>query len=189
MAEVTKRFYNDELETTELYTEAWRLEKTQVKDISDLLVWHRYWIDADGELWSDFADPMENPKADFEAYRARKNYLKPEQIKQFRQNAGLTVRALSFYLGMGSSTLSQLENNKRVQTKEQDSLLKMVIDYFRLNVKLPELGHESLQRDLGCSINTTLAVGTPVTSFPYNETISNDGSFEYDLNDMNSEAV
>lgn len=69
MAKVTKKFYyNDELETTAFYTETWRLEKTQVKDISDLLVWHHYWIDSDGELWSDFDDPMENPKADFEAY-------------------------------------------------------------------------------------------------------------------------
>ncbi|AVW09345.1 helix-turn-helix domain-containing protein [Lactiplantibacillus paraplantarum] len=188
MTKVTKRFYNDELETTELYTEAWKMEKTQVKDISDLLVWHHYWVDADGELWSDFDDPMENPKADFEAYRARKNYLKPEQIKQFRQNTGLTVRALSFYLGMGSSTLSQLENNKRVQTKEQDSLLKMAIDYFRLNGELPELGHESSQNDLDCLINTTLAVGTYATSCSYHETISNDELFEYDLNNMNSEA-
>ncbi|MFU1799389.1 helix-turn-helix domain-containing protein [Lactiplantibacillus pentosus] len=138
MAKVTKKFYyNDELETTALYTETWRLEKTQVKDISDLLVWHHYWIDSDGELWSDFDDPMENPKADFEAYRTKENYLKPEQIKQFRQNTGLTVQALASYVGMDSSTLSQLENNDRVQTKEQDSLLKGVIDYFQSNSRLP----------------------------------------------------
>ncbi|AYJ40764.1 helix-turn-helix domain-containing protein [Lactiplantibacillus pentosus] len=138
MAKVTKKFYyNDELETTAFYTETWRLEKTQVKDISDLLVWHHYWIDSDGELWSDFDDPMENPKADFEAYRTKENYLKPEQIKQFRQNTGLTVQALASYVGMDSSTLSQLENNDRVQTKEQDSLLKGVIDYFQSNSRLP----------------------------------------------------
>lgn len=53
-----KTFYNEELNTTEEYSEVWKYELMRVKDISDLIVHNHYWKDSRGELWLDFDDPM-----------------------------------------------------------------------------------------------------------------------------------
>ncbi|MCH4130664.1 MAG: hypothetical protein LKF20_08815 [Lactiplantibacillus sp.] len=46
-----RKFYNPELDTTELYTEVWKIELVQVRDESNLMVRNHYWKDSDGELW------------------------------------------------------------------------------------------------------------------------------------------
>lgn len=126
MNEVKKEFYNSEKELTEKYTEKWIIEKVKVNDIDDLIVNHHYWEDADGELWTDFKNPMENVKADFVAYRERKGFLKPEEIKRLRNNLKLTVRQFAISTGFGYSNISQIENNQRVQTKYQDILFRLL---------------------------------------------------------------
>ncbi|AYM01875.1 helix-turn-helix domain-containing protein [Levilactobacillus yiduensis] len=156
MTEIKKEFYNDELEATDVYTEVKELRFVRVRDIDNLLVLHRYWKDSSGELWSDFDDPMENSKKDFIVYRTRKGYMTPESIKKLRENAGQTVREFSDYLGIGSSTLSQLENNLRVQTKETDALLQMVNKYYNLNGRLPSIGVKDLIDALNSSFKKSV---------------------------------
>lgn len=186
MSEFTKEFYNEELETTERYKSVWKFEKTQVREITDLIVRHHYWEDSTGEFWSDFDDPMENPKADFIAYRARKNYMTPGEVKKLREHSGKTVRTFAHYLGIGSSTLSQLENNRRVQTKEQDSLLTMVSTYYLEHQCLPKLGSD----DLINQIVDEISMGKTTTPTLTYQVEHNDSDlFVYDKLSMNSEAA
>lgn len=126
-----KEFYNPELETTELYTEIWEPELIEVRDISDLLVVNHYWQDAEGELWGDFNDPMENVRNGFDAYRKRKGYMMPNEIQNLRNKLGMTVREFANTLGIGSSTLTQIENNKRLQVKYQENLFQAVKNQYK----------------------------------------------------------
>lgn len=127
-----KIFYNPETETTEEYTEVWQNEVVSVKDVNDLLVTNHYWKDEKGELWLDFDDPNENFRAAFKAYRSRKGYMQPQEIKRLRKNLGLDIRRFAERLGISYSKLSQIENNKRVQTLSQEiSFRKAQQDYER----------------------------------------------------------
>jgi len=69
---------------------------------------------------------MENVQADFNAYRENKQYMQPTVIIALRQRYQLSVRALAQILGIGASTLSQIENNERLQTGYQDALLRLI---------------------------------------------------------------
>lgn len=126
MKRIEKEFYNPEKELSELYTEKWIVEKCKIKDVNDLLVLHHYWQDSDGELWVDFDSPMENVEADFLAYRKRKEYMQPNEIKELRQSLNLSVREFAELTGLGFSNISQIENNKRVQTKYQDVIFQLI---------------------------------------------------------------
>ncbi|WP_461243384.1 helix-turn-helix domain-containing protein [Secundilactobacillus muriivasis] len=119
-----KTFYNPETETNDLYTEKYITETVTVKDLSDLQVQHHYWEDSDGELWGDFEHPMENVEKDFEAYRNQKGFMQPTDILKLRKKLGLTVREFANRLDIGASTLSQIENNQRLQTGYQNNLFK-----------------------------------------------------------------
>ncbi|WP_125583456.1 helix-turn-helix domain-containing protein [Levilactobacillus cerevisiae] len=117
-------FFNPETERTEIYTEKWLEETCTVKELTDLSVRHHYWEGPDGELWGDFNDPMENVRRDFQAYRERQHFLTPPEIIHVRQRLNLTVRAFAAALGLGVSTVSQIENGERLQTKYQDNLFR-----------------------------------------------------------------
>lgn len=121
-----KEFFNPELNRTDLYTEVWLPEKVTVKDEKDLLVENHYWRDSTGELWSDFRNPMENVYRGFEAYRRRKKYMLPEQIRALRESLNLSVRNFANALGISPSALTQIENNHRIQTKYQERLFESV---------------------------------------------------------------
>lgn len=115
-----KVFYNEELDTTEEYSEVWKYELMQVKDIPDLIVRNHYWKDDRGELWLDFDDPNENFRRAFNAYRSRKGFMQPNDIKQLRENLHLSQRVFSERLGISHAKASRIENNKRVQTLSQE---------------------------------------------------------------------
>lgn len=121
-----KRFYNPELETTELYTEVWQPELVKVRDVTDLLVISHYWRDSTGELWGDFEDPMENVKNGLTAYRKRQQYLQPAEILQIRNSLGMTVQDFADHLGINATTYQQIESNQRLQTKEQEKIFRTV---------------------------------------------------------------
>ena len=121
-----KEFYNPELETTEDYTEVWKPEVIKVKDESNLVVMNHYWQDKDGKLWGDFNDPMENVKRGFDAYRKRKGYMTPNEIRNLRNQLNMSVREFANAIGIGSSLLTQIENNKRVQVKSQEIVFRAV---------------------------------------------------------------
>lgn len=125
-----KTFYNEELNTTEEYSEVWKYELMRVKDISDLIVHNHYWKDSRGELWLDFDDPNENFRKAFNAYRNRKGFMQPNEIKKLRENLHLSQRVFSGRLGISYAKVSQIENNKRVQTLSQEvSFRKAQQDY------------------------------------------------------------
>ena len=125
-----KTFYNEELNTTEEYSEVWKYELMRVKDISDLIVHNHYWKDSRGELWLDFDDPNENCRKAFNAYRNRKGFMQPNEIKKLRENLHLSQRVFSERLGISYAKVSQIENNKRVQTLSQEvSFRKAQQDY------------------------------------------------------------
>lgn len=117
---IKRTFYNEELNTTEKYSEVWKYEMMQVKDIPDLIVHNHYWEDSQGELWLDFNDPNENFRRAFNAYRNRKGFMQPNEIRKLREDLHLSQRAFSERLGISYAKVSQIENNKRVQTLSQE---------------------------------------------------------------------
>lgn len=121
-----KKLFNPELDRYDIYAEVWIPEKMTVKDEKDLIVVNHYWQDSDEELWGDFENPMENVHRSFDAYRKRKGYLTPIEIKGLRQKLDLSVRKFADALGISSSALTQIENNHRIQTKYQEILLESV---------------------------------------------------------------
>lgn len=121
-----RKLYNPELNKSDVYTEVWLNEKINVKDEKNLSVLNHYWKDSEGELWGNFDDPMENVHRGFEAYRKKKGYLSPTEIKKIRKDLGLTVRKFANALGISPSALTQIENNHRIQAKYQDVLFKLV---------------------------------------------------------------
>ncbi|KRL41510.1 helix-turn-helix domain-containing protein [Liquorilactobacillus nagelii] len=135
----SKKLYNPELETTENYNEIWKPEVIKVKDESDLLVMNHYWQDKNGELWGDFNDPMENVRRGFNAYRKRKGYMTPENIRKLREKLNLSVREFAKLLGIGASSLTQIENNQRIQVKYQDVLFKSIEENYHYQKKLPDI--------------------------------------------------
>lgn len=121
-----KQFFNPERNSIDIYEEVWIVEKINVKDEKNLLVKNHYWRDKFGELWADFDNPMENVYRGFDAYRTRKGFLFPKQIKEIRNSVDMTVREFADALGISSSTLTKIENNHRIQTKYQDQLFRLV---------------------------------------------------------------
>ncbi|OAX75716.1 transcriptional regulator [Lactiplantibacillus plantarum] len=136
--EKIKKFYNPELETTDTYTEVWKTEAIKVKDESDLLVMNHYWRDKDGALWGDFNDPMENVRRSFDVYRERKGYMTPDEIRDLRNQLNMSVREFADILGISTSSLTQIENNKRIQAKYQEILFEAAKDKYKIDGKLPE---------------------------------------------------
>ncbi|NRO04897.1 helix-turn-helix domain-containing protein [Lactobacillus helveticus] len=134
-----KKFYNPELETTENYAEVWKPEVIKVKDESDLVVMNHYWQDKDGELWGDFNNPMENVKRGFDAYRKRKGYMTPDEIRNLRNQLNMSVREFANAIGIGSSSLTQIENNQRVQVKYQEILFRAVKESYEYQRKSPDI--------------------------------------------------
>ncbi len=129
---IKKTFYNEELNTTDEYSEVWKYEIMRVKDIPDLIVHNHYWKDSQGELWLDFNDPNENFRRSFNAYRKRKGFMQPNEIKKLREGLHLSQRVFSERLGISYAKVSQIENNKRVQTLSQEvSFRKAQQDYER----------------------------------------------------------
>jgi len=133
-----KEFYNPETDTTETYTEVWQVEQVKVRDETHLLVKNHYWQAADGELWVDFDHPMENVQAAFNAFRESKGYLKPDEIRALRHKLNMTVRRFAEVLGIAPSSLTQIENNLRVQAKYQENLFEAVAYFLKIQGRLPE---------------------------------------------------
>ena len=127
MSMMKKTFFNPELNTYDTYTDTWIVEKVSVKDEKDLLVLNHYWCDSDGELWGDFENPMENVYRSFDAYRERKGWMTPKEIKDLRKSLGFSVRKFADALEISPSTLTQIENNHRVQAKYQEILFTLAV--------------------------------------------------------------
>ena len=119
-----REFFNEEKGFSEMYTEVSRMEYVTVKDVKRLPVIQHYWKDSDGEEWVNFDDPSENIRIAFQAYRSYMGYMSPEDIKKLRVSMNLSLREFAKRLGMGYSTLSQIENDHRVQNSYQEKLFE-----------------------------------------------------------------
>lgn len=132
MKNETRIFYNIEKDKSESYTKVERLESVKVKDVDHLLIAAIYWRDPAGEVWLNPDDPLENVRASFTEYRKAKHYLQPIEIRRLHQELGLSLNKFARNLGMGPSSLSQIENNLKLQNKEQDVLFKSIRSEFRV---------------------------------------------------------
>lgn len=143
-----KRFYNYEKDTTETYVEVIKMEVVTVRNVTDLLVEHKYWKDSEGELWGNFDNPMENVYADFRAYRKRMGYMEPSEIKQLRKNLNLSTRLFADKIGIGYTTLSNIENNHIIQNGYQNVLLLWSLKFYELMGSLPKSATNSGNRSI-----------------------------------------
>jgi transcriptional regulator with XRE-family HTH domain len=119
-----KKFLNPEKGIEEYYTERLIPELITVKDVDDLIVVNHYWEDSDGELWVDFENPDENLAKAFDAYRSRKGFMTPQELKKLLENLHISVRDFAKNLGISYSVVSQIQNNQRVQTLYQENLFR-----------------------------------------------------------------
>lgn len=133
-----KKFFNPELETEEWYTEVWQNELIQVEDEPNLLVRNHYWQDANGDMWGNFDDPMENVRASFAAYRMKKGYMTPNEIRALRHNLELSVSDFSERIGIMPATLTQIESDQCIQLNDQEIIFKSARDYYEKHEILPE---------------------------------------------------
>jgi len=70
--------------------------------------------------------PYELSKAlDIEAIK-RQGLLMPEEIRQVRQRTGLTAVDMSHLLGIGEKTYTRWETGKSIQTKGNDTLIRLL---------------------------------------------------------------
>ncbi len=176
MNKIKKKFYNPEKDLTEMYTEEFIIEKCKVKDIDDLIVNHHYWRDSNDELWADFDNPMENVKSDFNAYRNRKRFMSPKNIKQLRNQLNLTVREFAELTGLGYSNISQIENNQKLQTKYQDVMFKLIEAQYRAT---GEILKNSTKDNLTDALNQELTTEQSIDSTLYSNNTNLESSYSY----------
>lgn len=120
--------YNSELERWVKYTEVFVTETTTVKDLTDLQVRHHWWRDPDGEYWADSARPLENFYADMAAYRKRKRFLTPGEIKERLKSLNLSLDELSDRTEIPSKVLNEIQRYQRLQTAAQDAKLRQILE-------------------------------------------------------------
>lgn len=120
---VVRRFYNPELDRSDEYTERYITEKVKVRDLT-VTVTNHYWQDQEDHLWADFSDPNENLRKAFSAYIIRKGWLTPYQIRSMQRKLHLSDKAFSTYVGIDALILSQIKDNHRLQTADEERLLE-----------------------------------------------------------------
>lgn len=128
-----KEFFNPQLGTTDLYNEIWQEEFVTVKDEHALPVRHHYWQDSTGILWPDFDNPFENSQADFDAYRARRGYTTPLQLRAMRVKAGCSIEEFADMLGLLPEAIAQIENNQRLQVKYHEAAFQQYRELHSLD--------------------------------------------------------
>lgn len=96
-------------------------EEVQIRDVTFSTV-HEYDKCSEcGELYHPLDDVDKNYLKDYELYREKVGYLQPERIKSIRELYNLTIREFAEILGIGYSTLSNIENGA-LQNDYQNTL-------------------------------------------------------------------
>lgn len=121
-----EELYNPELDRTDKYEEVYLWENVLVRD-EEIPLLNHYWRDKDGELWGDFKNPMENVKRSFNAYRKLKKDLTPSMIKSRRMELNISVEDISRALNISPHLFRALENNKYVQSEDEDLHLREIL--------------------------------------------------------------
>lgn len=132
-----KRYVHKPTNTDELYFVIQVPETFYIQNL-DVSVQSEYWVLANKDI-SDTAnyllpinDPDKNTRAVYAAFRKNANYLTPSEIRDQRVRMGLSLRELSQILGFSYSTLSEIENNKRLQNQLQETALEMMLNKTEL---------------------------------------------------------
>jgi len=126
-----------------------------------------------------------NFKRAYDAYRRKHEMLTASEIRDIRENYGLSQRALAQLLGMGEVTVSRYENGA-IQTRGHDHLLKLLrepenvrtlLDETESNLpspvreqlatRLDELLGKSRQHSLGRCLAELLSSGEPTEANGY----------------------
>lgn len=64
----------------------------------------------------------------FDKYRAKHELLSPEEIRQIREQLGMSQKELAKKLQLGEVTISRWESNSVIQTAALDLLLRLMRD-------------------------------------------------------------
>ncbi len=83
------------------------------------------------EVLDDNYDPYASA---YREYRRRKDWLQPEEIKEFREKLGLTQQQFSELLGIGIATLNRYENGA-LQSESNEQLIECFLDDQTLIIK------------------------------------------------------
>lgn len=75
---------------------------------------------------SDFKNPIENVYRSFDAYRKRKGWMMPNEIRNLSEKLGLSIDKLANMLKITPFELIQIETNHRLQTKHEEYLLRSI---------------------------------------------------------------
>ncbi|ANZ60227.1 hypothetical protein AYR62_01010 [Secundilactobacillus paracollinoides] len=124
-------------------------EKAQVAE-ETVMNTHRYWvpINADISNRDNYLEPKTDPDfnihADFAEYRKQFNFLTPAEIKATRERIGLSLRETATLLGMGFSTLSNIERDLVLQSYTQQLKLDYLTEPTQLK-KLVSMHHSLIE--------------------------------------------
>lgn len=75
-------------------------------------------------LFEPHEDVDKNLKKEYSMFRSKAGYLQPEEIAEIRNKYKMTLRQFASVLGIGYSTLSNIENGS-LQNDYQDSLFRL----------------------------------------------------------------
>jgi len=120
-----KRLYCEECMVEREFKRVEIKEKVTIKDETFDVIHEYDKCEHCGELFEPFENIDKNIEKDYSIYRDKKGYLQPEKIKKIREKYGFSVRQFAELLGIGYSTLSNIENGA-LHTKYQDVLFKLV---------------------------------------------------------------
>lgn len=105
------------------------METVKVKDLEISNTHIYYKCEKCGEMYEPFDNPDYNILSDYRIYREKKNLLQPEEIKQVRENYGLSQREFSKLLGLSHATLSRIEGGV-LQSAHHDTYLRLASDPY-----------------------------------------------------------
>lgn len=109
------------------------LESTRVLD-EPFKNTHQYWV-LDGQDVTNkaaYLEPLDNPDrnidSDYQQFRDKYHFLKPEDIKSTRRALHLSLIEAAIFLGFTVQTLSDIENSYLMQNYEQEIKLSLLKD-------------------------------------------------------------
>lgn len=91
------------------------------------------------EIHTDDYDPFD---AAYREYRRRKGWVQPEEIKEYRENLGLTQQRFSELLGIGIATLNRYENGA-LQSESTNRLISLCMNDPWILIKIAKDGQAS----------------------------------------------
>ncbi|MFT8411957.1 MAG: helix-turn-helix domain-containing protein [Schleiferilactobacillus perolens] len=145
-----KRYVHKLTHTDELYFVIQVPETFHIQHL-DVSIQSEYWVLANKDISNTanyllpINDPDKNTRAVYVAFRKNANYLSPSEIRDQRVRVGLNLRELAQILGFSYSTLSEIENNKRLQNQLQETALEIMLNKTQLYQLFKNRSHQLKQ--------------------------------------------